>query len=225
MLNAKTGITAIVALAVLAGQAHAQQKLYRWVDKSGKVHISDQLPPEALEQARTEFNAQTGNTTGAVERALTPEERAIAAAAQAAADKAAAEAEMVKRVEAAMLENYETEDQLRRAYGERIDLIQQTIESTQISIGSQRSTLTAMLNDAAEAELSKRAVSADRAEIIRQTHAEITRHQALQVKQQASKVAIDLEFEKVLARYRELREIAPATSAAPAASPVPTPGK
>jgi len=222
MLTVKTGLLAIVTIGMLAGQAQAQQKLYRWVDKNGKVHISDTLPQEAVEQARTEFNADTGNSTATVGRALTPEERAIAAAEKAAAEKAAADAEMLKRIEAAMLENYENEDQLRRAYDERINLSKQTVESTQISISSQRSTLTAMLNDAAEAELAKRAVTAERANMIRQMHTEIARHQAMQVKQESARVAIDLEFEKVLARYRELRAEAPAATAPPATTTAPT---
>jgi len=223
MSNVKTGLIALVAISMLAGSALAQQKLYRWVDKDGKVHISDQLPPEAVSQARTEFNSK-GSSTATVARALTAEERSRNDAELAAAAQVAAAAEEQRRLEAGMLVNYETEDRLLRAYNERINLSKQTAEATEISIRSQKANLASLLNDAAEAELSKRAVGAERATIIRQMHAEITHQQALQIKQQASRDSIEQEFEKVLARYRELRGTTPpltSTAATPIAVPAP----
>src|SRR5690348_14129068 len=82
---------AILAVVLASAVAHAEEvkkKLYRWVDKDGKVHFDDALPPEAVNQARQEFSSKTGTQTGAVDRALTPEELAQ----KEAADKAAAAA-------------------------------------------------------------------------------------------------------------------------------------
>lgn len=222
MPHAKTAMISLVALCLLAGSAQAQ-KLYRWVDKDGKVHISDQLPPEAVDQARKEFNTK-GTAIGEVTRALTPEEQARRQAEQAEAAKAAAEAEMLKRIEEGMLVNYETEDQLRRAYTERTDLVTQNLEATEISIRSQKVTLASLLNDAAESELAKRSIDPERAKIIRQMHDEITSQQALQIRQMASRAALDAEFERVLARYRELKGTA-ATPAPAATAPAATPAQ
>ena len=88
---------AVLAALLAAATAVAQDKksdgpkLYRWVDKQGKVHFDQALPPEAVEQARTEFNTATGRTLGTVDRALTDAERqALADAATAAAQAQAA---------------------------------------------------------------------------------------------------------------------------------------
>jgi len=75
----------VLLMAASAAQAQDKKKLYRWVDKQGKVHYDDALPPEAVDQARREFNASNGNSAGSVDRALTAEERAQAQASQDAA--------------------------------------------------------------------------------------------------------------------------------------------
>ena len=91
--HAFTLLAAALALALAAGVAAQDKtdgpKLYRWVDKQGKVHYDDALPPEAVNQARGEYDPKTGNRLGTVARALTAEERA-ALAAQAAAEAKAA---------------------------------------------------------------------------------------------------------------------------------------
>jgi hypothetical protein len=95
-MNGKTILAVALAATLVAGAVSAQSKggpkLYRWVDKDGKVHYDDALPPEAVNQARTEFSAKTGSVAGQVERALTPEERAAQeAAARSAAEEVQAE--------------------------------------------------------------------------------------------------------------------------------------
>ena len=50
-----TGLVALLLMALLATPAMAQ-KLYRWVDKDGNVHYSDQVPPDEIDQAREELN-------------------------------------------------------------------------------------------------------------------------------------------------------------------------
>ncbi len=120
-------LLALLAALLAAGVATAQDapkgpKLYRWVDKEGKIHYDQALPPEAVNEARREFNPKTGAAIGSVDRALTPEERAQQAQAEQAAIAAAAAANEQKRQEEIMMASYETEAELRRAYGERIDL-------------------------------------------------------------------------------------------------------
>ena len=121
----KSLLLAVLLALAGAGIAHAQTgpKLYRWVDKQGKVHYDQALPPEAVDQARREFNAKTGNATGSVDRALTPEERAQQAAAAQAALAAGAAAGEQKRQEDIMMASYATEADLTRTYNERIALL------------------------------------------------------------------------------------------------------
>ena len=219
----------LLALAIiaglLAGAANAQEKkkLYRWVDKDGKVQISDQLPPEAVNQARKEINSK-GQSVGTVDRALTDTERAAQSAQEDADTEAKKIADQQNRVESAMLVNYATEDELKRTYKERIDLLQQTIESTDISIKSIRGSLIGMLAQASEAELAKRAVDPGQAKQIQDMHAELLKQQAAQVSSFSDVKTMETEFAAVLARYRELRSsgTTPLEGVAPATA-VPTP--
>lgn len=222
MTRIRTLALATLAIATCLSGAASAQKLYRWVDKDGKVHISDQLPPEAVNQARQEFNAR-GNAVATVDRALTAEERLRLEAEREAAAKEAAQAEELRRIEECMLVNYETEDQLKRAYEERITVVKTNAEATEVSIRSQKAALVAMLADASESELSGRTVAEDRANIIRQMHAEIVKLQALQVRQAASQMAVDQEFARVLARYRELKGLPDPASTGPEAATTPAP--
>lgn len=219
----------IALLCASAGAADAQvkgKKLYRWVDKDGKVQFSDALPAEAVDQARKEFNAESGNTAGAVDRALTPEERAALTAAAATAAEQAVRDEEQARLENAMLTAYETEADLIRAFNERTDLLKRTVEGIEVSISGQRVSLLNQLNNAAESELAKRPVDAKRIQTIADLHVEIVKQQELLVRRNEELGALSHEFEQTLARYRELRGSPDAdSSAAPEPTPAPaTPG-
>ncbi len=220
---------ALAAAMLVAGIASAQDKgpkLYRWVDKQGKVHYDQALPPEAVDQARREFSAKTGTAVGNVDRALTPEERAqIEADAKAAAEAAVAANEQ-KRLEDIMMASYITEQDMRRAYGERISLLTMTIESTDISIKSLRENLATLLQQASDTELDNRRVLDDRVQTLRELHSEKVKQQNLQATRRADLATLNSEFARMLARYRQLRgaATAPATTApAPATTPPPSP--
>jgi hypothetical protein len=216
-MNSKTLLSVALCAAIIAGAAHGQSakpKLYRWVDKEGKVHYDDALPPEAVNQARTEFSAKNGTETGEVARALTPEERAqiaAAAAASADADKLAAEQ---KHQEEVMLATYSNENDLRRAYGERLDLLKTTLESTDVSIKNVRENLALMLQQASDSELAGRKVPPERLKAIQELHAEHLRQQQFLVNRRIELDALNGEFARMLERYRVLKN--PAAPAAPA---------
>ena len=219
-LWAAIAVAVFAAGAASAGDKNAP-KLYRWVDKEGKVHFDQALPPEAVDQARREFNTETGATTGSVDRALTAEERDQQAAALKAAEEAAKQANEQKRLEDIMMASYETEADLRRAYGERIGLLKMTLESTDISIKSLRENLTTILSQASDTELDNRHVLDDRVVAIRELHAEKIKQQALQVGRRADLQALNADFARMLARYRELRGSTGTTATTPAAVPAP----
>jgi hypothetical protein len=215
-------LTAALALLLAAGVAAQEKaqgpKLYRWVDKQGKVHYDDALPPEAVNEARREYNPRTGTSVGSVDRALTAEERAAQAAQAAAAAQAASADNERKRQEDIMMASYETEMDMRRAYGERIGLLTTTIESTDISIRSLADNLQSILAQASDTELDNRRVLDERKKVIVDMHAEKTKQEALQRTRRADLAALNAEFARMLLRYRELMG---ASAAARAAAPPP----
>jgi hypothetical protein len=189
------------------------------------VHYDDALPAEAIDQARQEFSAKTGTETGTVDRALTPEERAQQEAAAKAAAAASITAEEQARNEQAMLASYETEADLRRAYNERLELLKQTLESTDVGLQSLHASLTTVLSEAAESELQNRKVDPKRADQIREMHAEVLKQQIFQANRKSELMSLDTEFQRMLTRYRELHTAAAAQAAgtAPAGAASTTP--
>lgn len=208
-MNRTRFVAALVTAVLCMGMADAQttkgKKLYRWVDKDGKVQFSDALPPEAVDQARKEFSADSGTKTGAVDRALTAEERAALDSAATTAAWQALRDEERKREEDAMLTAYATEADLTRAFNERVDLLRQTVEGIEVSIAGQRVSLLTQLANAAESELAKRPVDAKRAQTIHDLHDELVKQQDILMRREAELGALGQEFEQTLAHYRELR--------------------
>ncbi len=209
---------AVMAAVLAAGAAGAQEKakkLYRWVDKDGKVQFSDTLPPEAVDQARTEINAESGLATGSLERSLTPEERAAKETLDAATATATKEAERVKQTEEAMIASFQNEDELKRSFKIRTELLQQTLDAIEAGIGSQRASLASLLADASEAELAGKPVNPKQAGSIRELHIEMGKQQQMLVLKQGELVDLDHELVRLVERFREIKSAGQAPAKAP----------
>lgn len=201
---------ATALLAALATQAVAQKsaapakKLYCWNENGQKV-CGDALPSTAVDSARTEINARSGMATGRVDRALTDEERAAAAARAEIERQIALEVEARRRRELAMVESYASEDDLRRAYEHRLSLSEGTLKAARMAIAGLRQSLLSLLQRAGEAELMGKPVAKPLTENIRTQHAELLRQQRLLIEQEHEAGEIESNFADALARYRELK--------------------
>jgi hypothetical protein len=105
-----------------------------------------------------------------------------------------------------MMATYSNENDMRRAYGERINLLKTTLESTDVSIRSVRQNLAMMLSQAAETELGGRKVTEDRAAAIRDLHNESIKQQEFQTNRRVELESLNAEFARMLQRFRELKE-------------------
>lgn len=210
-----------IACALLgSGAAGAQKKIYCW-NEGGKKVCGDALPANAADSARTEISAKSGLRTGQVARALTDAERSDAAlAADAARREAEAEA-MVMRRDLAMVESYLTEADLRRAYGERTELLDETLKASTLGLSNLRLSLLSLLRQAGDKELGGEPVPPRLANSIRSQHDELLRQQQILALQQKDRAALDAELNDAVARYRALK--APAAEAAPATPATPAP--
>lgn len=218
-------IRTLISLAVLsallaAGSAGAQEKkkLYRWVDKEGKVQFSDTLPPEAIDQARTEINAASGMATANIDRALTEEERIAKEKADAEKSRADKDAEQARMTEEAMIASFQTEDDLRRSFQVRVELMQQTLDAIEAGIGSQRASLSGLLTQASEAELAGRPVNIKQTATIRELHSEMIKQQQMLVLKQGELEDLDKELVRLVERFREIKDPKPASPAPEPAS-------
>ena len=104
-----------------------------------------------MNNAREEFNARSGLRSAEVQRALTAEEQADAALADAQAQVDAAAVETRKRTEQAMLSTYGSEDALRRVFSERAAIVDNNIKTAAYNVASLRNALATQLQAEAQA--------------------------------------------------------------------------
>ncbi|HEY5802481.1 MAG TPA: hypothetical protein VIT90_02135 [Lysobacter sp.] len=208
-MNKTLPLLACTLLIAATGSALAQKaptkKLYCWNENGAKV-CGDALPPHAVDSARTEFNATSGRTTGKLDRALTDEER-VAAAVQAKADQEAkAAAEVAARRDRAMAESYATEDDLRRAFGERIGVMDETIKASRLGVEGRRQSLISLLGRAGENELSGKPVPKKASDNIQTQHELLLRQRTMLAAQLAERELIDEDLAAALERYHAMKK-------------------
>lgn len=205
-------VCALVASGACTTASAAGKKLYRWTDEKGEVHYTDALPPEAASAARDRLNDK-GMAVERTERAMTPEERAVYDAEQARVAEEKRLAEERAKMDAILLNSYPTEADLARAYEERFDLIERTLESAQVGITSQERSLDDLLNHAAGLERSGKPIPDKVAQSIAMARRQVAEQRDVLSKRQAEKEALQTEYDQVLGRYRELAAPAAATAA------------
>ena len=223
-MQSRTILGIAIALAALApAQAALAQKaappgktIYCW-NENGKKVCGDALPASATDSARTEINARSGMTTSRVDRAPTDSERSAAQEAAAAARlQAEAEAAQLRR-DLAMVESYDTEAELRRAYGERTALLDETLKASRLGLSNLRLSLLSLLRQAGERELAGAPVPKKLATSIQSQHAELLRQQQIIATQERDRAQLELELQDSVRRYRDMK--APATAAPTDAAP------
>lgn len=200
--------TLAILLASLSFDADAQRKLYRWTDSEGKVHYTDQLPAEAAKDKQEELNKQ-GLTVNTVERARTPEEQAAWDAEQERLAKDRKIAEEKAKMDAVLMSSYPAEGDLERAYRERFDLLEQSLESARVGIRSQEKSLSELLDHAADLERNDKKVPLAITDSITRTRAQVDEQRSYLERRKKEQVALQAEYDALLARYRELKGLAP----------------
>jgi hypothetical protein len=215
-----------IAFAALcaAGAAHAGdgKKLYCWNENGHKV-CGDALPAEAAGTGRTVISEKSGMHTGEVARSLTVEERAAGALAAEQAQLAADAEAARQRRDLAMVESYATEADLRRAYGDRINLLDDSLKASELGETNLRLSLASLLNQASDLELSSRPVPPALTAKVRGQHDELLRQSRILAQQQRDRASLDGDLTDALARYRSLKQAQAGTDASPAPA-TPPPG-
>lgn len=194
----------LVLPAVAQDKGGGKKKLYCWT-QNGQRTCADSLPPEAMAAAREEISVESGMRTGEVQRALTDEERALQAEAEARRRTEALAAETRRLTDQAMLTSFQTEEELRRVFTERVGLVDNSINTARYNVASLREGLVTLLRTAGERELSGKPVPEKVATDIRVRHAQLRYHTALQGSFERQRAELDVEIEQILQRYRELK--------------------
>jgi hypothetical protein len=192
----------VVAFAAQAAPS-GKKKLYRWTDANGEVHYTDALPPQAASDARDTLNSD-GRAVDHTARAPTEEERAVRDAENARVEQEKRLADDKAKMDAVLVASYPSEVELERAYKERFDLIEQSVESARVGIRSQEKSLTDLLSHAGDLERNGKNVPANVIESIGKTRAQVADQRDYLAKREAERGALRREYEDLLARYRHL---------------------
>ncbi len=215
-------ITAALLALATAATAEDHKKLYCWNDNGHKT-CGDALPPEAAAHARTVINADNGMHTGEIARPPTPEERAAAAVAASQEQMAADARTAAERRDLAMVESYNTEADLRRAYGERTALLDTGMKASTMGKINLRLSMVSLLNEASDLELSGKPVPQVLVAKLQAQHADMIKQKRILAVQQRDRAALDSELADALTRYRTLKQAeaggAVTTAPAPAVPP------
>jgi len=203
---------------VPAQEADKGKKLYCW-DEGGRKVCGDALPASAAAAARTEISAKSGRTLDTVGRALTPEERAAAAATEQQAQLAADQRMQAQRRDLAMVDSYATEADLRRAYADRADLLDASIKASVLGVQNLHQSLLSLLTHAADDELSGKAVPQPQQIAMRDQHAELLKQERILAAQRADRRALDAELADAVQRYRTIKHADAPAAPAPAETP------
>ena len=219
-------LLAAALLVAFASTALAQQaeqvpgsKLYRWVGPDGKTHYSDDLPQEALTQARQELSKNSGLTLKNVERSATPEERAASRAKAEADAKAEAAMEKTRQGDQMLLSSYPSEAELKRAYDDRLAQVAENLKTTRMSLSTQQDSMSSLLGAASNMELGNKPVPVQLATSIKTIHSQILEQLQAESQAEAQAASLKQEAAKTIGHYRELRTAAANAAAARSAPP------
>ncbi len=192
---------ALGSLFMLPASAQGK-KLYKWVDENGKVHFSDTVPADQLKKGRQEISGASVKT---VDRQKTAEELA---ADRVLAEKAAEQQKIddaTAQADNALMLSYATEADLLRARDQELDVVESTLATNRLGIASHEKSLTDMLASAAEVERAKKIIPKTVTESIAKIRKDLEDQKKMYADREASKATIMKDYEKKVARYRELK--------------------
>ena len=117
-----------------------------------------------------------------------------------------------------MLASYQTEDELRRVFGERISIVENSIRTARYNVASLREGLVSLLQNAGDRELDGQPVAPELANRISGRHRELLRQQQLQGGFERQRAELDVEIADIMRRYRDLKGLQPAEAVKPGAA-------
>jgi hypothetical protein len=197
------------AALVLVPTAHATT--YKWVDDQGVVHYTDKMPPEAINKGNVELNKQ-GVTIKKTDPALTPEQRRVKEAEEERARQVAKAREEVQRKDRALLASYTTEDEIDLSKKRALGTIEGQMQSAQAYI--------AILNKRKDeingrvAALNGKPVPASMEREVASVNDELEKQGQLVAAKRKEITTVTARYDADKQRWRELRNIAEAETAA-----------
>lgn len=200
----RTHTAVLLATSMMLASPDAFAKIYRCTDNQGKVFYSQSYDPKLCGGGGSQLNDQ-GLEVKKLERQKTPEE--IQAEREQAKRDAAAKviSDAQAQQDRALMMSYTSEEDLKRASAQELDVVLASVNTTKLSLASQEKALAEILAHAASFERAKKPVpqvTTDQLKIVRQ-QIDTTNRQIGE--RRAEMKRIEANYEAKLARYRELK--------------------
>ncbi|QSA96778.1 DUF4124 domain-containing protein [Methylococcus sp. EFPC2] len=199
----RSGLWALAVVMLLAGWGPVRADTYRWVDEQGKVHYSDQVPPEEAKRERARLNEQ-GRRVERVEAAKTPEQLAREKQLKLwRTEQTRLLTEQHDR-DLALLRSFRNEEELQRALSSKLETIDAQIKVVISNRQRQEQYLQSLQQKAAGLELQGKPVNKVQRDNIEATRRQIAIHQGKIGSLENEKKLINDQFARDLQRFRNL---------------------
>ena len=200
-------ITALFVLVPLAADAAKTEteRVYRWVDEEGNVHVSDRIPPEYSDRPKEVLN-EHAVTVDHLDGRKTPEQ----IAAEERARELAMQKELQRRADQALLATYLSVDEIVMHRDRRVELFQAQARVTELYLRNLERRLTKLERDASryrpynddpDAPMVDPELVAD----MNETQETIARHQKNLVRYREDEKQMVARFEGDISRFKALK--------------------
>ena len=204
----------LIAAFALPSDSTAQQRqdggrLYRWVDKNGVTQFGDSIPPEYSNVDRDILNRQ-GIRVDFEEGEITPEERAILDARQAAEDQRREAQLAVATHDHMLLQAYSAVSEIEDLRDRRLELLESQIKVTELYLANLRKRLVGLQEEASDfkpytTRSDAPQIPANLALDISRTAGSINVYEATLSRTRADQRALRISFDKDIERFKQLK--------------------
>ncbi|MGA9420913.1 MAG: DUF4124 domain-containing protein [Rhodanobacteraceae bacterium] len=204
-----TSVALCLACSALGAAQGGGHNRYKWRDSQGNLHYSDSLPSDASVRGYDVINA-SGLVIQHVDRAQTAQERAAARRAAEQNKASSEQASNTARADQQLLAAYPNESDLEHAQQLQLDYLDKGIDAARVDLKNQETSLSDMLDHAAEFDRIDKPVPASLARQVSKMRAR-TRNQRDAVSRKVAERAQTVrQFADELAHYRKLKAAADA---------------
>jgi hypothetical protein len=200
----KTFVYIFLSLMILPLLSEAA--LYRWVDSKGKVHYSDQVPPEEAKHERKVIDESSGRTIETIERSKTQQELQELKRLQAQMAEERKRAKIQADRDRVLLLTYQSVSEIVAARNTKISTIDLAKEHAMDSRKSQIARLREIRQKAADFERSSRPIPKAVLDEIKAQELQIAHTDEYIKAREQDQDRLRKEFAGYIARYKELTE-------------------
>ncbi|MGM0564747.1 MAG: DUF4124 domain-containing protein [Pseudomonadota bacterium] len=202
-------IALLLFTALLAQPALA---LYKWVDEDGNVHYSDRMPPDQVTDQHSEID-ESGAELRRVDRARTQEEiEAERSAAEAEAERKAEEkarAEAQARKDRILLDTFTTLRDIELLREDRLSAIESNIKLTQTYNEQIADKMARTEQKIERIEKAGNPVPDNLRKQLERSQRQLRENEAYIARQIKDRKALNEQFDRDVARFRELKDLPP----------------